>query len=108
MLSSSVLVLIIPFHKSNKSILTGKLFEYIAAEKPVLCIGPVDGDAAEILKKCRVGVTVDYSDIEKISEFLANYDHHSGLSYSIAVENFSRLNLTKRLVEVLSSNEKQR
>ena len=108
MLSSSVLVLIIPFHKSNKSILTGKLFEYIAACKPVLCIGPVDGDAAEILKKCRSGVTVDYTDIENMSEFLANYDNHSGLPYRIAVENFSRLNLTKRLVEVLSLNCKQR
>ena len=49
MLSSSVLLLVIAKHPGNRSFLSGKLFEYIAAGKPVLCLGPVDGDAAFIL-----------------------------------------------------------
>jgi len=39
MMSSSALLLIIPSHSSNKSIITGKLFEYLASGKPILCLG---------------------------------------------------------------------
>ena len=53
MLKTTVLLLIIPDHQSNKTILTGKLFEYIAAGKPVICLGPSDGDAAESIRGCR-------------------------------------------------------
>jgi glycosyltransferase involved in cell wall biosynthesis len=102
MMSSTVLILIIPSHKSNKSIVTGKLFEYLASGKPVLCLGPVDGDAAEIINKCRSGVTVDYYDEEKISKFLGNVDQYSGLSDKSAVEDFSRFSLTKRIALALS------
>jgi len=102
MMSSTVLILIIPSHKSNKSIVTGKLFEYLASGKPVLCLGPVDGDAAEIINKCRSGVTVNYYDEKKISEFLGNVDEYSGLSDKSAVEDFSRLSLTKRMALALS------
>ncbi len=102
MMSSTVLILIIPSHKSNKSIVTGKLFEYLASGKPILCLGPADGDAAEIINKCRSGVTVDYYDEEKISKFLGNVDQYSGLSDKSAVEDFSRFSLTKRIALALS------
>ncbi|MFA5818611.1 MAG: glycosyltransferase family 4 protein [Bacteroidales bacterium] len=101
MMSSTVLILIIPSHKSNKSIVTGKLFEYLASGKPILCLGPADGDAAEIINKCRSGVTVDYYDEKKISEFLGNVDEYSGLSDKDAVKDFSRFSLAKQLVVVL-------
>lgn len=102
MMSSTVLILIIPSHKSNKSIVTGKLFEYLASGKPILCLGPADGDAAEIINKCRSGVTVDYYDEEKISKFLGNVDQYSRLSDKSAVEDFSRFSLTKRIALALS------
>ena len=106
MMSSTVLLLIIPVHQSNKSIITGKLFEYLAAFKPVLCLGPVDGDAAGIINKCRSGVTVDYNDSDSISKFLRNVDQYIGSSDKKAVEDFSRLNLTKRIAAVLNQDEK--
>ena len=102
MMKSSVLILIIPSHKSNMSIVTGKLFEYLASGKPVLCLGPADGDAAEIINKCRSGVVADYYDEDKISEFLDNVDQYSGLSDKTAVEVFSRFSLTKRMALALS------
>lgn len=106
MMSSTALLLIIPFHQSNKSIITGKLFEYLAAGKPVLCLGPVDGDAAGIINKCRSGVTVDYNDSDNILKFLRNVDQYTGSSDKKAVEDFSRLNLTKRIAAVLNQDEK--
>jgi glycosyltransferase involved in cell wall biosynthesis len=102
MMSSTVLILIIPSHKSNKSIVTGKLFEYLASGKPILCLGPADGDAAEIINKCRSGATVDYDDDKNISKFLGNAEEYSGLSYKSAVEDFSRFSLAKRMALALS------
>ncbi|MCX6254057.1 MAG: glycosyl transferase family 1, partial [Bacteroidia bacterium] len=106
MMRSTVLILIIPSHQSNKSIVTGKLFEYLAAGKPILCLGPFDGDAADIINKCKSGVTVDYYDAENILKFLGNIDQYSVLTDNSAVEEFSRFSLAKRLVTVLNSSEK--
>ncbi|MCX7729393.1 MAG: glycosyl transferase family 1, partial [Bacteroidia bacterium] len=45
---SSALLLLINNAPNSKGILTGKLFEYLALQKPILAIGPTDGDAAHI------------------------------------------------------------
>jgi glycosyltransferase involved in cell wall biosynthesis len=104
MMCSTLLLLIIPDHKSNKSILTGKLFEYVASGKPILCLGPSDGDAAEIINKCRAGITVAYNDYEKISEFIADVDTYFDKSDKTAAKNYSRYNLTKLMATILTSD----
>jgi glycosyltransferase involved in cell wall biosynthesis len=63
LLNSEVLLLIIPKAKNNKGILTGKLFEYLAAKKNIVAIGPTDGDAAKIIEQCGAGKMFDYSDL---------------------------------------------
>lgn len=55
MKGSTCLLLVIPEVQNDKGILTGKLFEYLAACKPVIGIGPADGDAAAILNECGAG-----------------------------------------------------
>jgi glycosyltransferase involved in cell wall biosynthesis len=70
MCSSDLLLLVIPDAKGNKGILTGKLFEYLASRKPVLCIGPVDGDAASIIRECSSGMAFAYEDAEGMKQFL--------------------------------------
>jgi glycosyltransferase involved in cell wall biosynthesis len=72
MLETTILLLIIPDHPSNKSIITGKLFEYIAAEKPIICLGPVDGDASVIIKSAGAGETFGYYDQTAIGDYLLN------------------------------------
>jgi glycosyltransferase involved in cell wall biosynthesis len=72
MLETSVLLLIIPDHSSNRSILTGKLFEYIAAGRPIICLGPLDGDAAVILNGTGHGRMFYYSDSKGIGEYLTS------------------------------------
>jgi glycosyltransferase involved in cell wall biosynthesis len=105
MMGSSLLILIIPLHQSNKSIITGKIFEYLATGKPILCLGPVEGDAAEIIASCRAGKTFAYYDTVNIAEFVTNAGRQPEVSDEKAVKNFSRLNLAKRIVGVLESNE---
>jgi glycosyltransferase involved in cell wall biosynthesis len=101
MVNSSLLLLIIPLHQSNKSIITGKLFEYLASGVPILCLGPVDGDAAVIIKNCKSGKTFSYYDVDRISEFIKSACNNPIASDSNAVSAYSRGNLVKRIAEVL-------
>jgi hypothetical protein len=103
MADSTVLLLIIPDHQSNKSIITGKLFEYIAAGKPVICLGPLDGDAAEIINDTGHGMTFSYSDSKGISDYLSSLI--SGVTFieKLSPKVFSRIELTKKLISVLQS-----
>lgn len=101
MMESSVLLLIIPDHYSNKSIITGKLFEYLASGKPILCIGPKDGDAADILVTTGHGKCAGYNDTIDISSIIDNYLKADLHSEKIAPTEFTRTNLTKKLVQQL-------
>jgi glycosyltransferase involved in cell wall biosynthesis len=101
-MNSSVVVLIIPDHKSNKGILTGKLFEYLASGVPILCLGPADGDAAEIISMARAGATFRYDDIKGISVFLENASGNTFHPDENYIKEFSRVNLTRRLLPLLN------
>ena len=96
LLASDMLLLVIPKIANNKGILTGKLFEYLGARKPILCIGPTDGDAAKIIQECKAGKTFDYSDENGIYEFI--FENKNYLNYS-------RRNLTKTLSKILNDKE---
>jgi glycosyltransferase involved in cell wall biosynthesis len=101
MQGSSALLLIIPGHHSNKSILTGKLFEYIAAGLPVICLGPSDGDAAGIIKTTCSGKTFSYGDSSLIREYIL-YIKNNKVPGSENIQQFSRKNLTEKLVKTIT------
>jgi glycosyltransferase involved in cell wall biosynthesis len=101
MLQSSLLLLLIPEHASSKVILTGKLFEYIATGKPILCIGPTDGDAAETLSgfpNCRAA---DYSDSKLIEQFIEDAISNRLPEREYMPEEFSREEGARKLKEIL-------
>jgi glycosyltransferase involved in cell wall biosynthesis len=101
MADTSALLLIIPDHPSNKSIVTGKLFEYIASGKPVICIGPPDGDAAEIITGSMTGQTFSYDDHTAIKNYLSHISVNPGETER-EIERFSRKNLTRQLINILN------
>lgn len=100
MVESSVLLLIIPDHKSNRSIITGKLFEYVASRKPILCLGPVNGDAANILALYGYGKCFSYRDINSIETFIFSAISNPGNLQSKSNE-LSYRNIVKKLVSFL-------
>ena len=104
MLKSTVLLLIIPDHQSNKSIITGKIFEYIASGKPIICLGPVDGDAAGIIRDTGHGITFSYTDSKLISEYLARLITDKSIIEKISPKAFSRMELTRKIIPLLSDN----
>jgi hypothetical protein len=88
-------------------ILTGKFFEYLAAKRPILCLGPVDGDAAQILSETRSGVVADFGDVEKMqSNILLMYEEFRKGKLTVTsqeIDKYSRKELTKKLASVLDS-----
>jgi len=45
-------------------VLSGKVFEYLAAERPILAVVPPDGAAAELIRAANAGVVVAPDDID--------------------------------------------
>jgi hypothetical protein len=103
MLKTSVLLLIIPDHKSNKSIITGKIFEYIASGKPIVCIGHLDGDAAGIIGNKEYGKTFSYMDSKGISEYLASLISEKPVLERTSSAVYSRKELTGKIIPLLSN-----
>src|SRR5450759_5114315 len=103
MLKTTALLLIIPDHQSNKSIITGKLFEYIASGKPIICLGPADGDAAGIIRNTGYGITFSYTDSEGISEYLSSLISEISYIEKISPIVYSRKELTRKIIPLLSN-----
>jgi glycosyltransferase involved in cell wall biosynthesis len=104
MADSTILLLIIPDHKSNKSIITGKLFEYIASGKPVICLGPEDGDAAEILRESGHGFTYSYMDSKGISDKMLTVVSGNSGSGKPASLKYSGRELTLEVISLLGNH----
>ena len=109
---SDVLLLFVNNTPNAKGILTGKLFEYIASDRPILSIGPENGDSARILNETQSGVTVDFNDKEKmksvIRDFVEKYSDNQLITrHNEMVEKYSRRNLTKDFVKLLNETLKQ-
>jgi glycosyltransferase involved in cell wall biosynthesis len=69
---SNALLLVIPKYPDDHLIITGKLFEYLATGRPIICIGPTDGDAAAIIKECSAGKTFDRHAEPTIVDYLTS------------------------------------
>jgi glycosyltransferase involved in cell wall biosynthesis len=106
MMDSSALLLVIPEVKNNKGILTGKLFEYLASERAIIGIGPVDGDAAKIMHECEAGEMFDRENEKGLRDHILKLLdlHASGRPLRNANGNyrkFSRKELTAALRKLL-------
>jgi glycosyltransferase involved in cell wall biosynthesis len=100
-------VLLLPLNNAPnvKGILTGKMFEYIALQRPILALGPTDADFAKILKETNTGVPVDFDDIEGIKKTLQNFfklfkENKLGVE-SNSFEKYSRKNLAAQFIKLI-------
>ncbi|MFM2010853.1 MAG: hypothetical protein RLZZ479_1244 [Bacteroidota bacterium] len=102
---SQVLLLIEINSDETKSILPGKLFEYMVSERPILAIGPKDSDFAEIITNTNSGVFFEYSEKAKLKQTIQEYYNHflegKLQSHAVGLQQYSRKNLTQQLVELL-------
>jgi glycosyltransferase involved in cell wall biosynthesis len=69
---SSVLLLLLNNTPNVNGIIPGKVFEYLALQRPILCIGPEGGDSARIIRDCKAGLIVGFEDVEGIKSSINN------------------------------------
>ena len=104
---AQVLLLLIPNVKKCKGILTGKLFEYLSAKRPILAIGPEDGDLADVIEDTNAGVIVDFDNDDKLSsEILKLYDQYKKGNLEVNSKNtnkYHRKELTKKVAFIINS-----
>jgi hypothetical protein len=84
--------------------LPGKFFEYLASGNFILGIGPVDGDAAQILNATHAGEMVDRSNGDGIKTLLLRQftQWSKGTEFTEKVaDDFSRRSLTRTLSELM-------
>lgn len=102
---SQILLLLLNNTPNAKGILTGKFFEYLAANRPILCIGPENGEAAAILSETNTGVAIDFSNEKGMKEIILQYySLYKSNNLSVQSKNiqkYSRKELTKELAAVL-------
>ncbi len=102
MAMAQVLLLLINNTPNAAGILTNKFFEYLSVRRPILGIGPPDGDAAAILNITKAGSIYDFGDFEGVKQnILSLYNLYLKNKLEINSDNidrFSRFNLTKELV----------
>jgi glycosyltransferase involved in cell wall biosynthesis len=99
---SAVLLLLVNNTANAKGILTGKFFEYMAANRPVLAIGPTDGDLADIIKTTQCGVISNFDDEGALKTNLLRLFHKEREQrIDSAIAAYSRKALTAHLCNVL-------
>jgi glycosyltransferase involved in cell wall biosynthesis len=104
---AQVLLLLIPNVPKSAGILTGKLFEYITAKRPILALGPENGDLAVILQNTNAGVVIDHQNEAKLSiEILRLYQQFKEGNLTVNSKNlaqFHRKNLTEQLASIIKN-----
>ena len=105
-MQKSDLLLITNFpEEKSKGIIPGKVFEYLQTGNTILSFGPKDADAEKILNETNSGKHFSYQDSEILKEFiLEKYREWKSGNHDFVekdISQYSRRNLTKKLVEVL-------
>lgn len=105
--NSEALLLIVNNTPNANLILTGKLFEYLAARRPIICISPLKGDVSEVLADSGSGTVILYNEKSSLkNEIMRLYNlWMEGNNDNLNTSNsqFSRKNLTEKLAQELNS-----
>jgi glycosyltransferase involved in cell wall biosynthesis len=65
--SDALLLLIPDAGGRGKGVLSGKVFEYLAAQRPILAIVPPDGAAADLIRETGAGIVAAPDDLDAIA-----------------------------------------
>lgn len=103
---SHLLLLLTWNNKEEKGVYTGKIFDYIAASRPILSIGASGGVVEELLRITGAGFHVsNLEDIEKvIMKAYQEYKSQNTVSYngiSSEIDKFSQIDMARKFSEVL-------
>ena len=108
--STLLLLLLMPDSEPRaKGLLTGKLFEYLASGRPILCIGPEDGDAAHVINEANAGTAIGFDDKDKMKDTLKSLyqkylNHNLPNNPNADIERYSRRALAGEYASLLEKS----
>lgn len=102
---SQVLLLIEIDRTETKSIIPGKVFEYLVSERPIIAIGPQDSDFAEIITSTNTGNFFTYTEKERLKATILShfekFQQNDLKVYPVGLQQYSRKSLTEKLSKLL-------
>lgn len=99
---TDALLLALPDLPGYTGILPGKLFEYLATQQPILCLGTTSSDAAKIIAQAKAGETCTYDDESALNKTLLAWvkrwqQNEKPVVNTGFIKQFSRKALTQQL-----------
>ncbi len=98
---SQLLLLIEIDSLETRAIIPGKLFEYIAAKRPIIAIGPCESDIAAIIADTQAGEFFNYGEETRLKHqvlrYYSDYKNGSLRGASRGIEKYSRRELTRKM-----------
>lgn len=102
---SQVLLLVEIDSDDTRAIIPGKLFEYLAANRPIIALGPKGSDIEGIIQETKAGEFFSYSDEDKLKaqilEYFKGYKNGDLTVFSEGIEKYSRRQLTEKMAELV-------
>ena len=82
----------------------GKVFEYLAARRPILALASLESDVAFLVRDNNAGIVVEPDDVAGVEKaILYFYKSPSSVSYSSSIKKYTRKELASRLASELNS-----
>lgn len=102
--------LLLPINDTPNSlgVVPGKIYEYLGACRPILGIGPKQGDSAEIIKESGAGQMFEYNDVDGIANQIKSYfqQYEQGqlaVTHSVDIMKYSRKAMAEDYVKLLEN-----
>ena len=106
LLKSPVLLLPLNDTPNILGIVPGKLFEYLAAQRPIFAIGNVKGDTAKIIADAHAGTMVGFKDEEntkkRVLELYEQFNKQTLQINSTSIEKYSRRSCAESYTTLLN------
>ena len=106
---SQILLLIEIDSEDTKSIIPGKLFEYMVSNRPIIAIGPKDSDFESIINETNTGVFFEYNHKSALKKTITTFYNHylegNLQSNGVGLQRYARKNLTGELVSLLNKQK---
>ena len=107
---SQLLLLLEINQPKTEGIIPGKLFEYMASQRPILALGYKQWDVKDIIAQTQTGITLSLTDTQGIKQALTHYyalyKTQQLHTHPTSLEAYHRKNLTKKLSELILRGER--
>lgn len=110
-INADLLLLIIGKGSENKTVYTGKVFEYLRLCKPILSLSPKDSLVDRLINDTSIGTNVEFDDVQKIEKtILEAYKSWENnelpvIEINEEIQKFERRNLTQKLCNLFYDTE---